>query len=32
MRNIRFSEDPPRNCVRDSLDEFFPLDTGDGFL
>ncbi len=32
MRSKRFGEVPPCNRVRDRLDEFFPLDTGDSFL
>jgi hypothetical protein len=32
MRSKRFGDAPPCNGVRDWLDEFFPLDTGGGFL
>jgi hypothetical protein len=32
MRKRRFGDALPRNCARDGLDEFFPLDTGGGFL
>jgi hypothetical protein len=32
MRNMRVDDERLGNCVRDWLDEFFPLDTGDGFL
>jgi hypothetical protein len=32
MRNMRLIDAPPRNRIRDLLDEFFPLDTDGGFL
>jgi hypothetical protein len=32
MRNMRFGDALTCNCVRDWLDEFFPLDTDSSFL